>query len=166
MSDYCESKKVKVTIQENGIIRNQNGIIIARLDVDYTEIEIERCTKMNDPYFAYGRVGADEWDWRGFGRWMATQQKKDPKAYKEMDVGKILGLIQRLDELESKKDYGLFGPIVRIAVELLDTNWFSSIAEKGALGKLAVKDKTRRRLMAIRLRKIAEKSISRHKVKQ
>lgn len=57
---------------------------------------------MSDPYFAYGNVGADEWDWREFGRELAKDQMKSPKVYLGMDVGKILGLIDRLDELEGE----------------------------------------------------------------
>lgn len=58
---------------------------------------------MKDPYYAPGRVSYDEWDWQKFGRWLAKEQTKAPKLYLGMDVGKILGLIQRLDELERNK---------------------------------------------------------------
>lgn len=71
---------------------------------------------------------------------------------------------------ECNKDYELFGEIVKVASGLLDARWLSPVAEDHpkcrpgrTIAKLAGKDQERRRLMAIRLREIAESTISRYK---
>ena len=56
----------------------------------------------NDPFFVYGLVDPSEWDWRSFGESIAKACWNDPKAYIDIDIGKLLGLIRWLDRLEAK----------------------------------------------------------------
>ena len=58
----------------------------------------------NDPYYIYGLVGADEWDWRKEGKMIAKNCWKDPFAFIRVDVGKYLGLLRRLDALEKPRE--------------------------------------------------------------
>ena len=55
----------------------------------------------NDPYYIYGLVGSSEWDWRKEGKQVARNYWKNPFAFIQVDTGKYLGLLRRLDELES-----------------------------------------------------------------
>lgn len=57
----------------------------------------------NDPFFIYGLVSPDEWDWRKEGKSTAKNHWKDPFTFIRIDVGKYLGLIERLDLLEANQ---------------------------------------------------------------
>ena len=56
----------------------------------------------NNPYFIYGLVDPKEWDWRLFGENLAKDYFKKPKAFVWVDIGKLLGLIERLNFLENE----------------------------------------------------------------
>ena len=57
----------------------------------------------NDPFFIYGLVGTDEWDWRKKAKSVAKSNWESPIDVLHVDPGKYLGLIRRLDELEAEE---------------------------------------------------------------
>jgi hypothetical protein len=55
-------------------------------------------------YFVYGLVTPEEWDYKSFGKSLAKQLKKKPTLYMQFDAYKILGLINKLHELEESNE--------------------------------------------------------------
>jgi len=41
MGDFCDSVDLKVTIQQNGIVRDEDGHILGRLDDDFSFEELK-----------------------------------------------------------------------------------------------------------------------------
>jgi hypothetical protein len=58
--------------------------------------------KYKDKFFAYGRVGIDEWDWSSCGATIAKHQRKTPEVYINFDVGKLLGMFSAIEELKAR----------------------------------------------------------------
>ena len=67
--------------------------------------EIER---KDDPFFIYGRVSIDEWDWKEGGKHIAKKLMKTPEAYILFDSGKLMGmfsaLAQQKKQLEAERE--------------------------------------------------------------
>ena len=51
----------------------------------------------------YGVVSPDEWDWREWHRALRKANRKNPIVYlKDVDFGKLIGLLERLEKLDDK----------------------------------------------------------------
>ena len=54
---------------------------------------------MKKEIVVYGVVSTDEWDWREWHHQIRKQNRKNPMVYISVDFGKLIGLLEKLEEL-------------------------------------------------------------------